>query len=310
MDFYKLKPRVVEKIWGGNKLNTWRNLENENLIGETLEVSRLKGNSSFTLDGKFLSDLIPDDELPFLIKYIDTTDNLSVQVHPDDDYAMKKENSLGKTECWLILSADKGAGIYLGLKDSVTKEKLKTEIKSNGPVHELLNFYPVSKGDFFFVPAGTIHAIGKGITLVEVQQSCGITYRVWDWNRVDSNGKSRELHVENALDVIEFSREMNSKEFFRFKENVFSDKAVDLASHKDFIATIYNLDELSNCEHHLKKNHSRFTALTVLEGAITIEVNDKKVDLLEKNSLILKPNSQAKVLLTSKADKCSVLVVD
>ena len=132
-----------------------------------------------------------------LIKFIDAEQNLSVQVHPSDEYALQHENSFGKTEMWYIVEAEEGAGIYLGFNRTVTKEEYEAAIKENR-LTELLNFYEVKAGDCYFIPSGTIHAIGKGCLICEIQQNSNLTYRVYDYGRKDKNGKERELHIDKA----------------------------------------------------------------------------------------------------------------
>lgn len=218
----KLEPYLVEKVWGGRKIANLKGLDDERLLGESWEVSTLKDQCS-KLGGMNLSEY---GNLDFLVKFIDTTDNLSVQVHPDEDFAKKFENSTGKTECWYIIDAKPGSGVYLGLKKGVTLKKLEEVTRAGGAVNELLNFYPAKKGDFFFVPAGTIHAIGDHVFLIEVQQASGITYRFWDWNRMDLDGKPRELHIDKALKVIDEKAEYfhrQSLDEFCFK-NIFVKK--------------------------------------------------------------------------------------
>lgn len=216
-----LRPNIQRKIWGGTKLAKLKGVvetggEKEN-IGETWEISNHKDGPAL-LEGKALDD---SRNLSYLVKLIDTSDELSVQVHPGDEYAKEHENALGKSECWLILAAEEHAGIYLGLKNGVTKEAFLKGLEDKKEMNEFLNFYEVAPGDFFYVPAGSIHAIGKGITLLEVQQNSGITYRVWDWNRVDSKGNPRELHVQKSLDVINFNESANSKDHFQVKHSLF-----------------------------------------------------------------------------------------
>ena len=228
----KLTPFADEKIWGGEKLKKIKNILTESPVGETLEISTLKKMNSM-VGKKPLMEIC--GELSFLVKLIETTDHLSVQVHPDDEYAQKNEQTKGKSECWLILSAEQGAGIYLGFKKGVTKEVFSKTVKENGEVNKLLNFIPVKKGDFFFVPAGTIHAIGAGLLLVEVQQNCGVTYRVWDWNRLGLDGKPRELHFKKAMDVIEFDENRNTLDYFSHQNNCFEKlNRVQLSNHPDF----------------------------------------------------------------------------
>lgn len=230
-----LKPHSVYKPWGGTRLAGLKKLEaiKENQkLGETWEVSRLSDGLSFDKNGSPLS-YFTEEELPYLIKFIDTEKALSVQVHPHDKYAARYENSSGKTECWIILDAKPGAGIYLGFKDDVTEDDFFGDVENQKDLTKYLQFHEVQKGDFFYVPAGSIHAIGPGITLAEIQQSSGITYRVWDWNRLDEKGNSRELHIEQAKAVLNFSPDGNSQESFMLK-NIFDKREQVVIEHEQF----------------------------------------------------------------------------
>lgn len=189
----KLLPYFVEKPWGGDFIARAFGVAPKK-YGEAWLISTMPGQE--TRSGpKLLSEEI-NGELPYLVKVLDAQEPLSVQVHPDDEWAHKLENSRGKTECWLILAAQSGAGIYLGTKPQVTKAQLEAAITRGEDTVGLLEFHTVSRGDFITVPAGTIHAIGAGVTLLEVQQASGITYRLWDWGR-----QGRELHIEKGLAV-------------------------------------------------------------------------------------------------------------
>ena len=246
-NFWSLKPHLVSKVWGGEKLKEMKGLKTGgDPLGESWEVSRLTDGSCKVLQGSDevnLGDLVSEEKLPYLVKFIDTTDNLSVQVHPGDEFARKYESSKGKTECWLILASEQGAGIYLGLLPGIKEEDLEKAIEEGQELSKLMNFYPVQRGDFFFVPAGSIHAIGSGVTLVEIQQSSGVTYRVWDWNRVGLDGEARELHVEKAMKVIEFRADANTKEFFQSKKELLNSKGrIELVRHSDFSVDLYNLN--------------------------------------------------------------------
>lgn len=238
---YSLTPFVQRTIWGGNKLAHFKKLlgSNELPVGETWEVSSHPAGRSL-IEGRPLER--PYEQLPYLVKLIDTGAALSVQVHPDDEYARKNENSSGKTECWIILESEPGAGIYLGLKEGITKQQFQAALESGSAMNEFLQFYEVRSGDYFFVPPGSIHAIGAGITLAEIQQNSGITYRVWDWNRVDQNGKSRELHIQKSLDVINFETAANLPAYFKQAHNLFKgDSKILLAEHTSFTVNLYNL---------------------------------------------------------------------
>lgn len=271
--FYSLKPTFVTKVWGGEKLYKLKglNIVEGEPLGETWEVSRHKDGPSFDDQGRPLTEVYSQEQLPYLVKFIDTTDYLSVQVHPDDEYASTFEKSVGKTECWLILATENDAGIFLGLKKGVSRDTLQKAIEKKEDLSKFLNFYPVEVGDFFFVPAGTIHAIGKGVTLVEIQQSSGITYRVWDWNRLGLDGKPRELHIDKALDVINFSLEKNDENFFKIKRGILSNRElVELIDHEDFNVQLVSLSESQKIK---LKASKRVRSLITLDKAL--EINGK-----------------------------------
>lgn len=208
---YKLLAPCKAYIWGGTKLKEkYGKKTDADVCAESWELSFHKDGLTTLDSGKTLAETVTDADLgknvqgfaffPTLNKFIDAKDNLSVQVHPSDEYALKYENSLGKTEMWYVVEADEGAGLYLGFNRDVTKAEFENAIAENR-LTELLNFYPVKAGDCYFIPAGTIHAIGKGCLIYEIQQNSNITYRVYDYGRVDKNGNQRELHVDKALQV-------------------------------------------------------------------------------------------------------------
>jgi mannose-6-phosphate isomerase len=224
----KFNTQYFEKIWGGQKLRTLMGKDFGTMAncGESWEVSGIAGKESevaagLPLEGNTLPELVEvymgdlvgekvydefGNDFPLLVKFIDAQDDLSVQVHPDDALAERRYGTRGKTEMWYVLQADAGSGLYVGFKKGVTKEDYQRALAEGG-VEQLLEFYPVSPGDVFFIPAGTVHAIGKGVLLAEVQQSSDCTYRVFDWNRVDANGQPRELHVAEALEALHFGGE-------------------------------------------------------------------------------------------------------
>lgn len=271
-----LWPFPVSKVWGGERLAQWKGFGKEVLpLGETWEVSVLQEGPSVLEDGRSLGEVIDESAIPYLVKFIDTTDNLSVQVHPQDDYARRVENSSGKTECWIILEADKGAGIYLGFKEGITKEKFEEVCRNGGNAAECLNFHTVSRGDFFFVPAGSIHAIGKGVTLAEVQQSSGVTYRVWDWNRMGLDGKPRDLHLEKALEVIHFDYKENTLECFNYQKEILEKGTHKVLEHPDFQIDVITLKPGE--EFNLPASHrKRLRSVVILDGAIIAEESKLK----------------------------------
>ena len=215
---FLLRPAAKDYLWGGNRLNEdfSKNIDLSPLA-ETWECSTHPDGTSVAASGKFdgktLSEVLKfnpeflgtryeeQGELPILIKFIDAKRDLSVQVHPDDDYAKENENGqLGKTEMWYVMDAEKDSHLVYGLHHTVDKETFRQSIYE-GTVEKYLQKVPVKKGDLFFLNPGTIHAIGAGTLVAEVQESSNITYRLYDYNRVDKNGKKRELHVDKALEV-------------------------------------------------------------------------------------------------------------
>lgn len=227
MKLYPLKfsPIIKEKIWGGRKLKTLLNKDLADLPngGESWELSAVSGNVSVVSNGplagrqfvdiinEFKGELVGNEiyerfgsNFPLLIKFIDANDKLSIQVHPDDALAKANHNCFGKSEMWYILSADKDAKIVAGFSKEVTVAECRSLLESGTFSDVLANHY-VKEGDVYYIPAGRIHAIDKGVLLAEIQQSSDITYRVYDYDRRDSDGKKRDLHVEQALSAINFA---------------------------------------------------------------------------------------------------------
>ena len=219
MQIEKLYPVCKDYLWGGNKLKEeYAKQTDKTPCAESWELSFHKDGLTRLANGKTLMESVTQADLgenvngfaffPTLIKFIDAKQDLSVQVHPSDEYALKNENSLGKTEMWYIVEAEEGAGIYLGFNRDVTEAEYREAI-ANNTLTQLLNFYEVKAGECYFIPAGTIHAIGKGCLICEIQQNSNLTYRVYDYARRDKDGNLRELHVEKALKVTKLSKHEN-----------------------------------------------------------------------------------------------------
>ena len=211
MEIVKLFPECKEIIWGGTKLKEkYGKITDKSPVAESWELSFHKDGPTRLENGATLQETATTEELgencrnfpffPMLAKFIDAKQDLSVQVHPSDGYALKHENSFGKTEMWYIVEAEEGAGIYLGFQRDVTKAEYERAIKER-TLTELLNFFEVKAGECYFIPSGTIHAIGKGCLICEIQQNSNLTYRVYDYGRKDKNGNERELHIDKALKV-------------------------------------------------------------------------------------------------------------
>jgi mannose-6-phosphate isomerase len=294
-----LKPHASRKIWGGQLLAKLKGLsEDSDLdpVGETWEVSAHKDGPSKSEYGN-LNEFSNLEEIPYLIKLIETSDNLSVQVHPNDEFSKKNENQKGKSECWLILDATEGEGIYLGVKSDTTLEKFENSLSKGEDVSSLMNFYPVKRGDFFYVPAGTAHAIGKGVFLAEVQQCSDVTYRVWDWNRIDENGKSRELHVEKAMQVIRFDEEFNYPVNFKIQNDVLRHSEIKLLELSDFELTSFSIEG----EREIICG-KRYSSIFVLSGEIKIEKEDQSHTAKEYEAVLIPISDNKKVKVSGSGN--------
>lgn len=220
----KLDPSVKDYVWGGRRLiDEYGKKAPGGTIAETWELSCYPGSESVIQNGEYAGKTLSEymdiagrkvwgkncahlDHFPVLVKLIDAKGDLSIQVHPDDEYARLHGHNYGKSEMWYIIDAKEGAALCHGLNKKITKKEFKQRIK-DGTLMEVLNRVPVKKGDVFFIGAGTIHSIGKGILLAEVQQSSNVTYRVFDYKRKDKDGKERKLHIKEALDVAKLEPE-------------------------------------------------------------------------------------------------------
>ena len=216
MEIMKLIPMGKDYLWGGTRLREEYGKKIDlTPLAETWECSVHPDGPSYVANGtykgktlaevlkahpEYLGTKVENGELPVLVKFIDAKKNLSVQVHPSDEYAREHEGDNGKTEMWYVIDADEGAHLIYGFQHEVTEEILRKAVES-GTLDKHLQKVPVHKGDTYFVPAGTVHGIGKGILVAEIQESSNVTYRVYDYDRVDKNGRKRQLHVDKALEV-------------------------------------------------------------------------------------------------------------
>ena len=274
MKIEKLYPVCKDYLWGGNQLKElYHKMTDQTPCAESWELSFHTDGKTCLENGKTLEESVTAQELgekasaftffPTLIKFIDAKDNLSVQVHPSDEYALKNENSYGKTETWYIVSAEQGAGIYLGFNKDVSEEEFALAIQENR-LTELLNFYPVQAGECYFIPSGTIHAIGAGCLIYEIQQNSNITYRVYDYGRVDKNGNPRELHVKKALAVT--SREKFTAQVRKAKDNQLLAECAYFSVRSLFIAG----------ERTLRADKDSFLCLTCVQGEGKIDGQSAK----------------------------------
>lgn len=292
-----LKAPLKDYLWGGNRLATEYGFESDKeKIAEAWMLSCHKDGQSIIsngeLKGKTLSEAIEifGDEclgknskefpyFPILIKLIDAKDKLSIQVHPDDEYALKNEGEFGKTEMWYIVDCEPDAKLIYGLSKDVTQEELDEKINSD-TITDICNFVPVKKGDVFFIPAGTLHAIGKGILIAEIQQNSNTTYRVSDYGRLGADGKPRQLHKKQASEVI---NKFPSKLTENSLETVTSYGTVrELASCKFFKTNLVKLDGSMTL-----KNEESFVSLLVLSGECELSYDGGKLNLKKGSSVFV-----------------------
>lgn len=292
-----LEPVFKDYIWGGQKLKNIfkKNVKNEECTAESWEISTNKNGESIIkngeYEGKTLTELYNDkdlrryifgtkceelEEFPLLIKFIDANNSLSIQVHPDDEYARKNENSNGKTEMWYILDCEPGAQIICGVKPGISKEMLATCMNTS-KITECLNYVDVKKGDAIYIPSGTIHALLGKTLVAEVQQNSNITYRVYDWERVGADGKPRELHVKKALDVINIDRTLQIK---NINNNIKKDNIVE---SEYFITNKINV----NGEYTEDGLRESFIAFNVVEGSGILKIDNNIYELKKGDSFII-----------------------
>ena len=235
----KFDPLMKYRVWGGNKLETLLNkdVKGKDRMGESWELSGveddvsvvsngfLKGNTLAELIEVYMGDLMGDrvfdkfgHSFPLLIKFLDAREALSIQVHPEDELAQKRHNSFGKTEMWYVLHAEKDAYLINGFNKEVTPAEYVKHVE-NDTVESILAKHPVKEGDVFFIPAGRVHAIGAGIVIAEIQQTSDVTYRIYDFNRLEKDGKPRELHTQEALDAIDYKLYDNFKTNYSLEKN-------------------------------------------------------------------------------------------
>lgn len=292
-----LEPEFKDYIWGGQKLKNVFNkkVKNEECTAESWEVSTNENGESRVKNGEYegmtLTEVFNDmekresifgskcknlDKFPLLIKFIDANNSLSVQVHPDDKYAMENEHSQGKTEMWYILDCEPGAQIICGLKEGITKERLQ-ECMNSDKISECLNYIDVKKGDAIYIPSGTIHALLGKTLVAEVQQNSNVTYRVYDWGRVGKDGKPRELHVKKALDVINVDRKS------QIKSVESTDGKVNVVKSEYFVTNKINVDK----EFSEKVLRESFMAFNVVEGSGKLVIGQNEYELRKGDSFII-----------------------
>jgi len=300
MVFYPLKfsPIFKQRIWGGTRLTSILNKPSfSEKIGESWELSSLKNNESVvkngSLTGKNITEIISlhkenivgnkiykefGNHFPLLFKFLDASDNLSIQVHPDNETAKRKHESLGKTEMWYVIDAAPDTKIIAGFNQEITKKDLLNHIH-NQTIEEVLSFHETEKGDVFFISEGVVHALGKGAMVAEIQQSSDITYRVYDYNRKETNGKTRELHVEDALECINLDG---------FKKQHFPDSSKELrrelADCNFFTTNILNTCKPTKISY---SGIDSFIVFMCIEGNYKIVCNGAETPVVKGETVLL-----------------------
>jgi len=256
----------------------------------------LKGNALDELIEIYMGDLVGDTvfdtygtEFPVLIKFIHANDNLSVQVHPDDSYAAEHHGKRGKTEMWYIIDTEEGAELISGFKRDVD-EKIFMEHLNGKTLPEILNFEKVTKGDVFFLPAKRVHAIGKGIMLAEIQQTSDVTYRIYDWDRVDKDGKGRELHLDHALNVMDYKKRSD----IRTSYDKIPNTSVNLADCPYFTTGIIQLDQPVDKDFSMIDS---FVIYICTEGKLLINYKGGEAVSLKKGESVLVPAALKEISL-------------
>lgn len=318
-----LRSVLKDYIWGGNKLKELfgKNLDNGN-IAESWELSCNADGLNRIINGSdkgltlteyikkygtenVLGKLCRHIESVPIIKLIDAKKPLSIQVHPDDNYARSKGFPNGKSEMWYVIDAEDGAELVYGVKEELTREQLKQHIE-NGTLEEILNFVPVKKGDVFYIPAGTLHAIGKGILIAEVQQNSNITYRVYDYNRRDANGNLRELHIEDAAACASLVPTNVKQPSCNMEENKLPFGSSRILCACDYFVTSL---EKSEGEALWAGNPNVYHHFLILEGRGTLEV-DGKVYPIKKGDSILLPPINGDYCIDGKIEYLSTFSID
>ena len=314
MEMFKLIPACKDYLWGGNRLAAEYGIKYDgDILAEAWVLSCHKDGCSVIEGGEYNGKTLPElieligcdflganckglQDFPILIKFIDAKKPLSIQVHPDDEYALEHENQLGKTEMWYVLDAKEGAFLYQGFSHEIGREEFKERIENN-TLEEVLNKVYVKKGDVLFIPPRTLHAIGEGILIAEIQQNSNVTYRIYDYGRVGADGKPRQLHIKESLDVTELTR-----------PEAFSSGAEHLVSCNFF--DVDHVDVSDGNTYESVADERSFVSIIVIEGNSVITCRGKSIELKKGESLFVPAASgdfeisgNAQFLITRIPDK-------
>lgn len=313
----KFEPILKQTLWGGDKIIPFKHL-NVSLpnVGESWEVSAVEGSESVVANGpdkgatlpemvrKYKEELVGEanyarfgDKFPLLIKFIDAKLDLSIQVHPDDALAKKRHNSFGKNEMWYVIAADKGAKLISGFAKEITPKEYKERVH-DGTFAEVLQTCNIQPGDVFYVPAGRVHGIGAGAFVAEIQQTSDITYRIFDYNRKDKDGKTRELHTAQAVDAINFA---DVQDDFRTAYDRVQNEPVEVVACPYFTTSVYDMTEEISCDY---SELDSFVIFICVEGSCRLIDNEKNEISLQAGETVLLPaTTQEVTIVPDKAVK-------
>ena len=304
MEIIKFRPILKQVLWGGNKIIPFKQLDAEmEQVGESWEVSGVKDNESIVANGQYegmkLNDLVAllkgdlvgkenyerfGNEFPLLIKFIDASKQLSIQVHPNDEQAKAKGLKRGKTEMWYIMESAPDATLLSGLKRTITPEEYKAMVE-NDTITDALCEYRVGEGDVFYLPAGRIHSIGTGTFLAEIQETSDVTYRIYDFKRKDKDGNYRQLHTEAAAECIDYSVENDYRTKYEPRKN----EGVELVQCPHFTTSVYDLDEPMLLDY---SELDSFVVLIALSGECTLSTGDAEMQLRAGETVLLPATTQ------------------
>lgn len=306
-------PIFKERIWGGNKLKTVLNKKCPfTECGESWEISAVPGDVSVVkegkLQGKALDELIRTykgelvgkkvytkfgETFPLLIKFLDAQEDLSIQLHPNDELAQKRHNSFGKTEMWYVMQADKGSSVRSGFNRKIDQQTYLEHL-NNKKLDDILNIIPVQADDVIFLPAGRVHSIGKGLVIAEIQQTSDVTYRIYDFDRADSQGKKRQLHTQEALDAIDYEHYREYKTSYTKVSNEVT----------EVVSSAYFTTNRLQFTQPVKRNYQHIDSFVVyicLEGSFAIDYPQGSISITKGDSVLL-PASLKEVTLRPAAE--------
>ena len=297
----KFEPILKQTLWGGDKIISFKQLNDTRTeVGESWEISAVEGSESIVAEGhdkgmtltevlsKYREELLGEAnyarfgvKFPLLVKFIDARQDLSIQVHPSDELAKKRHNSMGKTEMWYVIGADKGAKLRSGFSEQITPKEYKDRVYNN-TITEVLQEYDIQPGDVFFLPAGRVHSIGAGAFIAEIQQTSDVTYRIYDFDCKDAKGNARELHTDLAREAINFE----VLDDYRTQYDVVENEPIELVACPYFTTSLYDMTEEITCDY---SELDSFVIFVCVEGSCTLYDNEKNEVSFKAGETVLMP---------------------